>query len=79
MLTAPHNKLEELKPALIRLEREEKLLAIQFLAAELAHQEVPELTSSKEYPIWSPLEAYTASDVLMELLANPHAETFPSS
>ncbi len=75
MLTAQHTKLEELKPALIRLEREEKLLAIQFLAAELAHQEVLELTSGKEYPIWSPLEAYAASDVLMELLTNPHAET----
>ncbi|HRD80317.1 MAG TPA: hypothetical protein PLL53_06140 [Saprospiraceae bacterium] len=74
MTTAQPIRLEELKSALIRLERSEKLLAIQFLAKELALQENHPFAPDSEYPVWSPLEAYSASDVLMELLANPQAE-----
>jgi hypothetical protein len=74
MTTAQPIRLEELKSDLLRLERAEKLLAIQFLAGELALQEDNQLTPNSEYPVWSPLEAYSASDVLMELLANPQAE-----
>ncbi len=75
MLTAQSTRMEQLKPALLQLERHEKLLVIQLLATELARQEKALLVSDGEYPVWSPLEAYGASDALLQLLANPKTET----
>ena len=60
---------------LLQLERHEKLLVIQFLAKELAKQEEALLTPNANYTVWSPLEAYSASDALLELLAHPQSET----
>jgi len=71
MLSAQNKGMEQLKPVLQLLERHEKLLVIQFLATELAQQEEVLLVPNTSYPVWSPLEAYGASDVLLNLLASP--------
>ena len=59
-----------------RLERHEKLLVIQWLATNLAEQEEEALiVPNASYTVWSPLEAYEASEALLQLLANPKTET----
>ncbi len=70
--------MEQLKPVLQQLERHEKLMVIQFLATELARQEELLLVPNASYPVWSPLEAYGASDALLELLVKPQTETHKS-
>ena len=60
--------LSELLPGLRSLPRSDKLLAIQFLAAELSREEDRALIQGGEYPVWTPLEAHDAAATLLELL-----------
>jgi hypothetical protein len=57
-----------LLPMLQKLQWQEKVTLIQILAAELAGQDSALLLSNQAYPIWTPLDAYEASDVLTQLL-----------
>ncbi len=75
MAAAQLEKVEKLKPALLQLERHEKLVVIQWLVTKLAEQEEALLAPNSSYTVWSPLEAYSASDALLQLLANPQTET----
>jgi hypothetical protein len=45
------------------------------LATDLAEQEEGLLAPQTNYAVWSPLEAYGASDALLQLLVNPQTET----
>jgi hypothetical protein len=62
--------LNELIPALQTLSRADKLRLIQFLVIELAKEEnVPLLDMDKNYPVWSPYDAFEAANTLLEALA----------
>lgn len=64
-----NNQLPELLPSLRGLSRADKLLAIQFLAAELASEEGgPLIEAHGEYPVWTPFHASDAAAVLLNLL-----------
>lgn len=59
----------ELVPAVKALQRADKLRLMQLLILELAHEEgVPLLTADAEYPIYTPLNAFEAGDILLKLL-----------
>jgi hypothetical protein len=60
--------LQELLPALRRLDRAEKLRVMQFLVSELSREEGVVLESGSEYPVWSPYEAFEAADALTKIL-----------
>ncbi len=61
--------LVEILPDIHSLSRADKLRLIQFLAQELAEAESPpSLVSSKEYPVWSPNEAFEAAETLLQTL-----------
>ena len=64
-------KLAELLPALHELPRAEKFRAVQFLTADLAHEDASVLAAG-DYPIWSPHDAGDAARTLTQYL---HEET----
>jgi hypothetical protein len=59
--------LADLLPALSELPRTDKFRVVQFLTAELAHQE-GSLSPGAEYPVWSPYDAHSAAAVLLHYL-----------
>ncbi len=65
-----------LLPLLQKLQWQEKVTLIQILAAELAGQDSTLLVSNQSYPVWTPLDAYEASDVLTQLLNEPIPPTY---
>jgi hypothetical protein len=65
-----------LLPLLEKLQRQEKALLIQLLAAELAEQDSVQLLPNQSYPIWTPLDAYEASDILTQLLNEPEPQPY---
>ncbi|MGI8551317.1 MAG: hypothetical protein ACR2PL_11115 [Dehalococcoidia bacterium] len=60
--------LSQLLPALRDLSRADKWRAMQLLVEDLAQEEAGLLTTGAQYPIWSPLDAFDASKVLMGVL-----------
>ena len=61
--------LVELLPNIHTLPRADKLRLIQFLAQELAEAETsPLLEAGREYPVWSPDQAFTAAEILLQTL-----------
>ena len=63
--------LTELFPTVKSLPRADKLRLMQFLVVELAQEEgVSLLTAGAEYPVWTPLNAFSAAEVLMRMLEN---------
>ena len=63
--------LTELFPTVKQLPRADKLRLIQFLVVDLAHEEgISLFTAGAEYPIWTPLNAFSAAETLMRLLEN---------
>jgi len=58
----------ELFDALRNLTRADKLHILQFLASELAHEEMDLLQPGQEYPVWSPYDAYEAAGAMLEVL-----------
>ncbi len=63
--------ISALLPLLKKLQWQEKVVLIQILAAELTGQDSIQLAPNHSYPVWTPLDAYEASDVLMRLLNGP--------
>ncbi len=55
-----------LLPLLKKLQWKEKVMLIQMLSAELI-EDTAEFTPNQPYPVWTPLNAYEASDVLTKL------------
>lgn len=61
--------LTELFPTVRQLPRADKLRLMQLLVVDLAQDEgVPLLTAGAEYPIWTPLNAFSAAEQLMGML-----------
>lgn len=61
--------LVEMLPDIQALPRTDKLRLIQFLAQELAEAEAPPLlTAGQDYPVWSPYDAFSAADTLLDVL-----------
>lgn len=61
--------LTELFPDIKLLPRADKLRLMQFLVVELAQEEgVPLLTAGTEYPVWTPINAFSAAETLMKML-----------
>ena len=62
--------LTEILPSLQKLSHQEKIKAIQFLAAELARNEQnPDLLENgKTYEVWSPYDAFAAEKTLTDML-----------
>lgn len=58
----------ELLPTLKSLNYKEKILAIQFLANEVAKEENLSFEKGKMYEVWSPLDSYKAAEQLNALL-----------
>lgn len=68
--------LTELVPAIKTLPRADKLRLMQLLVIDLAREEgVPLLTLDAEYPIWTPLDAFDATDTLFQMLQARQAVT----
>jgi hypothetical protein len=62
--------LTEIIPSLKKLSRQEKIKAIQFLASDLAEEEIEQIEADKSYEIWSPYNAFSAEKTLTEMLQN---------
>lgn len=58
----------ELVEQLRKLNRVDKLMVIQLLAAELANEETNLIKSGASYPIWSPYDAVEAANIMLEAL-----------
>lgn len=66
--------VQEILPAAKALSKAERLQLIQLLVEEMALEEQNlSLRSDIEYPIWTPLEAYSASATLQKLLEEDKA------
>lgn len=65
-----------LLPLLKKLQWQEKVLLIQMLAAELTEQDGTQLPPNQSYPVWTPLDAYEASDILTRLLNEPESPPY---
>lgn len=65
-----------LLPLLKKLQWQEKVTLIQILAAELAEQDSTQLVPNQSYPVWTPLDAYEASDILTRLLNEPEPQPY---
>ncbi|MCP4698802.1 MAG: hypothetical protein GY862_18410 [Gammaproteobacteria bacterium] len=60
----------ELLPALEALPRADKLRAACFLLAGLAREEGIELLErNQDYPVWTPIHAFSAADTLLKALS----------
>ena len=68
--------IEQLLPELRALPRSEKLRLIQLLAADVAKEERIGLAKpNKEYPLWSPHNAFEGAATLLEALAENKAQS----
>ncbi len=66
--------LTDLYPSVKTLKRADKLRLMQFLVIDLAQEEgVPLLAADAEYPIWTPIDAFEAADILYQMLQNHQA------
>lgn len=65
-----------LLPLLEKLQWQEKVVLIQILAAELADPNNAQVVPNQTYPVWTPLDAYEASDVLTRLLNEPEPQPY---
>ena len=62
-------QLNELLPTLETLPKADKLRAIQFLVFELAKdEEINLFESGQSYPVWTPHNAFSAADTLLNAL-----------
>ena len=65
-----------LLPLLKKLQWQEKVMLIQILAGELAEEDNTQLAPNQSYPVWTPLDAYEASDILTQLLNEPEPQPY---
>ncbi len=66
--------VDELLVELRRLDRADKLRAMQVLVTELASEEGASLVPGGEYQVWSPTDAADAAGVLNRLLESEELE-----
>jgi len=58
----------QLLPELRKLKRTEKLYIMQFLVSELAQEETELIQPGFSYPIWSPYNAFSAANTMLNVL-----------
>ena len=58
----------QLLPQLRQLSRIDKLHVMQFLLSELAQEESDLLQPGLDYPAWSPYDASSAAETMLQLL-----------
>lgn len=75
MESSKQQNIASLLPILKGLPAQQKLLLIQFLAAELAQQESGSLIPNLRYPIWSPYNSYEAAETLLRMLKEPESQS----
>lgn len=75
MESSKQQNIASLLPLLKNLPAHQKLLLIQFLAAELAQQESGTLIPNLRYPVWSPYHSYDAAETLLRMLNEPESPT----
>ena len=61
--------LTEILPVINNLNKQEKIHLLQTIINQLAEEENNLISSHQEYPIYSPLNAFSAGDTLLKLLA----------
>ncbi|MDJ1184027.1 hypothetical protein [Roseofilum casamattae] len=59
----------ELLPLLRQLNRAEKLYIVQCLVSELAQEESDLIRPERSYPVWSPYDAFSAAETMLNVLA----------
>ncbi len=65
--------ITELLPQVQALPKADKLRLMQFLVSELAREEgITLLQPNKEYPIWTPYNAFEAAATLVNALQEEH-------
>jgi len=61
---------QQLLPSLHALARQDKLRIMQFMLTELAEEEGGDLLhAAQAYPVWTPLQADSAAETLLQVLA----------
>jgi hypothetical protein len=60
--------LSELLTNLRQLNRADKLYVIQVLASELEQNEAVLIKAEQNYPVWSPIDAFDAANVMLKAL-----------
>lgn len=58
----------EIIPTLKKLSSQEKIKAIQFLANELAQENIAKIEPNQSSEIWSPYNAFSAEKTLTQML-----------
>ncbi|HQR09303.1 MAG TPA: hypothetical protein PLN21_20945 [Gemmatales bacterium] len=61
--------LTEVLPEVQTLSRLEKISLIEFLTQELERDKYSLIEPGRSYPVWSPDQAYSAADTLLQVLA----------
>jgi hypothetical protein len=65
----------ELIPTVKKLPRIDKLRLMQFLATDLVETDREQLpVMHEQYPVWTPVNAVSAGEILLELLEQHHKE-----
>ena len=60
--------LAEVLPEARALPREDKIELLRVLSKELEVEEAFPIPSGQVYPLWSPLDAFSAAEVLQQML-----------
>lgn len=61
--------ITEILPEVRSLSRQDKIKLIRLLAQELERDEAEIIRSDRDYPIWSPDEAFSAGAAMLDVLA----------
>lgn len=64
-MASADSALPQLFPLVQSLTRDDKLRLIQFLAVDLANQDVDALQQGASYPVWTPLNAVDAAAAML--------------
>jgi len=64
----------ELLNTLQSLDRADKFYIAQILISELAQQETNLIQAGQSYPVWSPYDAFTAANTMLEVLQSTKAD-----
>ncbi|WP_017295012.1 hypothetical protein [Geminocystis herdmanii] len=61
--------LTQILPVINTLNKQEKIYLLQTIINQLAEEENSLFRGNQEYPIYSPLDTFSAGDTLLKLLA----------
>ncbi|PSF29448.1 hypothetical protein C7H19_24320 [Aphanothece hegewaldii CCALA 016] len=64
----------EILTNLRKLNRADKLYVIQVLVSELAQKEEDLIKGEQSYPVWSPIDAFEAADVMLKVLEDSRSK-----